>query len=853
MDQVAARLAGGFIQPIDAEALQDAVKAALVSTKLGELDAIKQLPGMVRAAVNTLDKVWQADIDLSAGKNARLEALSTLEQEVLQRLPVSMKRPKDMVALALGRIQYAAAVLGPIEVHGHSEMSPAWRGLLKALAEVVPVAWIAGPRYVPSWLKGTKLEVRQTKPDVTEQVLFSCATPHHEAIEALRWARDLIATGTARPEEIGIAAASPANLDDHVMALASDANLPIHFVHGIKAVTSRDGQTAAALAETLVKGISQERVRRLFALLDADSPALYGLPRDWARVLPKDAPLTTVERWEQAFAQLKPADWPDGIDRSPLLLGTLGLLAKGPAAAAEVGEKILTKLPLNLWRRALKEGPPQALPVTLTELRIDDGLEPASHVIWTSAISLASAPRPCVRLLALNAGRWPRRISEDRLIPDHIIPLGILDPLPVADADRRDFATIAATARSITMSFSRRDVDGRLLGRSPLIGDRDEIYLSFGRTPEHALSEADRLLARPSEFKTLPIAESGLRCWQAWHRQELTSHDGLLGKKHSRIVKLFAQPLSATSLKLLLRDPIRYVWQYALGWDQPEEADEPLTLDPMALGNFIHGVLQNAVDTLEAGDGLGDATLAQIEAAIGKAVIRLAKAWETEQPVPPPIIWKRTLQFAKEISIRALTYPLTAFAGQTSWTEIPFGWVATEVTRSNLPWDTTKPVEIPGTGLTIRGYIDRLDVSGNNGRARVIDYKTGRVSRKQSDIIINGGGELQRCLYAFAVKTLLKQKVEVETALLFPGVEDGIEALYPLSDIDNVLVQLARSIGLARANIEKGFALPGIDAANDYNDLAFALPANAKASYLERKKLLVQELLGEAAKIWEAP
>jgi hypothetical protein len=42
-------------------------------------------------------------------------------------------------------------------------------------------------------------------------------------------------------------------------------------------------------------------VRRLFALLDDASKVIVGLPRDWTRVLPKEAPLTTVERWEQAF------------------------------------------------------------------------------------------------------------------------------------------------------------------------------------------------------------------------------------------------------------------------------------------------------------------------------------------------------------------------------------------------------------------------------------------------------------------------------------------------------------------------------------------------------------------------
>ena len=31
------------------------------------------------------------------------------------------------------------------------------------------------------------------------------------------------------------------------------------------------------------------------------------------------------------------------------------------------------------------------------------------------------------RLIALNSGRWPRGISEDRLIPDHIVPIDVFD------------------------------------------------------------------------------------------------------------------------------------------------------------------------------------------------------------------------------------------------------------------------------------------------------------------------------------------------------------------------------------------------------------------------------------------
>ena len=86
-EQMVGRLAGGFLQGIDREALQEAVRAAL-DEELGEIDAIKHLPGMVRAAIGTLEKVWRAGINLEAhsSEHPRFDALHRLERAVLQRL-----------------------------------------------------------------------------------------------------------------------------------------------------------------------------------------------------------------------------------------------------------------------------------------------------------------------------------------------------------------------------------------------------------------------------------------------------------------------------------------------------------------------------------------------------------------------------------------------------------------------------------------------------------------------------------------------------------------------------------------------------------------------------------------------
>ena len=263
---------------------------------------------MPRAAMATFDKLWRGGVDLAEVKDQRLIALRMLEKETLRRLPPSMKRPGELAALARERVRFAPTVIGPIEIHGHSEMSPCWRPLLAALAGVVPVVWAAGARSVPRWLDDLPVEVRRDGrvPDANP-CLFSCATPHHEALEAFRWMRELIASGKARPEEIAIAAASPADFDDVMLALSADANMPIHFLHGVRAVTTRDGQTAAALAEALTKGLSQERVRRLFALLGNSSKETADLPTDWPRVLPADAPLTTLNVGGRPFLRLAPA------------------------------------------------------------------------------------------------------------------------------------------------------------------------------------------------------------------------------------------------------------------------------------------------------------------------------------------------------------------------------------------------------------------------------------------------------------------------------------------------------------------------------------------------------------------
>jgi len=92
--------------------------------------------------------------------------------------------------------------------------------------------------------------------------------------------------------------------------------------------------------------------------------------------------------------------------------------------------------------------------------------------------------------------------------------------------------------------------------------------------------------------------------------------------------------------------------------------------------------------------------------------------------------------------------------------------------------------------------------------------------------------------------------VKVEAALLYPRAQEGEEAFFPLPEIDDVLAQLVAALTTARDNVINGIVAPGIDAADKFNDFAFALPAGP--SYLDRKSEHARERLGHAADIWEA-
>lgn len=360
LPMLAARLAGGFNRAAESQDLEPAIRQALGMGGFTELDAIRGLPGMTRSVAWTLRKIWQVDLPLDewAATSARVRDIALVERRVRSMLPTGVLTPRDLRDAAMDRVHHAEAVLGAVDLDRVQDVPPVWRALLASLIGKVDFCWRNPGSTDLDWFPGSLAADRALEAPAPR--LVSCADPQAEAVESLRWIRELIASGRARPEEIAICATATDAWDEQMLVLAADAGLPVHFSHGIPALGTRDGQACAALADVLLNGISQDRIRRLFGHAAGRSRALSELQPEWAQGLKPAAALFRLDQWKQALDRADKLRT-GGIDPRPIMLPVLEFLEGGPAVARQAGEMLLGASAFSLWSESLRRAPAEAL------------------------------------------------------------------------------------------------------------------------------------------------------------------------------------------------------------------------------------------------------------------------------------------------------------------------------------------------------------------------------------------------------------------------------------------------------------------------------------------------------------
>jgi len=133
---------------------------------------------------------------------------------------------------------------------------------------------------------------------------------------------------------------------------------------------------------------------------------------------------------------------------------------------------------------------------------------------------------------------------------------------------------------------------------------------------------------------------------------------------------------------------------------------------------------------------------------------------------------------------------------------------------------------------------------------RVSDYKTGTEPRNADQIVFHRGTELQRVIYAAAVRQLLPEVSHIVARLIFLGTDPQPHP-HALADVDAAIGEIATHITAASALLGQGVALPGPDAQENWNEFRLALPAGL-TSYLELKRQSFSQALAPASRIWSA-
>jgi hypothetical protein len=842
---IASRLVGGFAHLADRSLLSTTIAAALDEGGFDELEEVRRLPGMVRAVMQTLDRAWAADLDLEqlAGNSRRLADLALIQRRLQSMLPSGAMLPQDVRDAALKRIGVASILFASIRLERMIDVDPVWRPLLAALAPRIELSWLAVGESDRSWFPGT---VTKSEEAASRSVSGDvCADPRAEVVEALRWTRELLCRGNVSASDIAIATAWPGTWDEHMLVLTRDAQLPLHFSHGLPALSTWEGQTCAALADVLTNGLNQDRVRRLLRRIASLSPSL--LPGDWGAGLPRRAGLFTVDQWRLALMAARPRrSDPAAAERA--LLPILELLALGSSQAEEAGKVLLRAGTLGLWQEALRNAPPAAIALSLQDLRIRDERDPGNSVVWCPASHLVGAPRRWIRLLGLNGRAWPRSESEDPLLPNHILDRRKLVPVPISERDRQVFDVLLGDgARKVTLSRSQRSAEGAMLAASALWPPATIARTrTRTRTPDHAFSEADRLLARPREAGQSIAIKATRACWHNWHRSQFTPHDGATRAGHPAAERALTRLHSATSLKRLVRDPLGFLWRYAIGMRAVPLAQQPLSLDPLIFGELVHEVLRRTVDALEPDPGFVQSSHDQIEIALSAALAHIREQWPLERPVPPALLWGHTLDEAARRALRGLTTGRSFQQGTRSWTELQFGSVGVQDARG--PWPADREVVLGDERIRLGGRIDRVDVGAAGDRARISDYKTGKTPANADRIVFDGGKELQRVLYAMAVRQMLPEATTVISRLVYL---DPNTPPYSLEghELDAAFVTLAQFLDVACRLVRRGRVCPGPDAEDRYNDLRLALPAERDA-YFWRKRASFASASRDLSPLW---
>ncbi|MGQ9646272.1 MAG: PD-(D/E)XK nuclease family protein [Thermodesulfobacteriota bacterium] len=343
------------------------------------------------------------------------------------------------------------------------------------------------------------------------------------------------------------------------------------------------------------------------------------------------------------------------------------------------------------------------------------------------------------------------------------------------------------------------------------------------RSPERALDEVEfdistgqqKLEEKKAEallyLKVLsPFFGRGLLLeFSRWGKRIFTGYEGILTSKEAlRVLRerysIYKKSISPTQLEAYACCPYRYLLNGIMGIEGLTEPEREVTLTPLDKGTLVHSILYEFFTDLKKQRG----SSLQLKPGDLEKLLEVAsqKFLEFEQMgvTGYSMLWEGVKRDLLDNLVDFFNEELNDTEFIPTYFEVRYGMKRHGFQESEISTQDPVPLKLAGKIINLKGRIDRIDLTKDGKRARVRDYKTGKVFAKANDF--QGGTTLQLPLYLYAAKQLLSRLhkgVEVDSAEYY-SLKDGRRVRFEAAELKAKETQLQEILKTIAGSIEDG-------------------------------------------------
>lgn len=304
------------------------------------------------------------------------------------------------------------------------------------------------------------------------------------------------------------------------------------------------------------------------------------------------------------------------------------------------------------------------------------------------------------------------------------------------------------------------------------------------RSPERALDEVEfdistgRQKLEEKEAEALlylrelsPFFARGLLLESSrWGEKVFTGFEGVLSSKEALQIlqerySIFEKTISPTRLEVYACCPYQYLLKVMMGIEALVEPEKQTTIHPLDRGTLVHSILWRFFTDLRKEKGssfhLEPKDLERLFKIAAKEFVEFERRGVTGYPM----LWEVEKRSILDDLVNFFNEELNETEFIPTYFEIRYGMKPLDFQESEISTEEPVPLTLGGKTIRLKGRIDRIDLTRDGQRARVTDYKTGKVSAKANDF--QGGRTLQLPLYLYAARQLLgrlHKGIEIESA-----------------------------------------------------------------------------------------